>query len=193
MLFFFNDTATTEIYTLSLHDALPISISPRSSPRFSGQNGVLVSKAVQVEKPSLKNFLSEVAESAETWCELDHVVQSSPNLEMVPGVGLEPTLLFRSRILSPMRIPIPPPGRGLGLPKQDCGMKWAAWQESSHRLFPGPAVAIATACAHEDRLSGRQFRPGAFRAPDRGAGRAGAVSPRPAAVGAGGPGPAEAQ
>src|SRR5215204_7736098 len=28
--FFFNDTATTEIYTLSLHDALPISTSTRS-------------------------------------------------------------------------------------------------------------------------------------------------------------------
>src|SRR3712207_7955911 len=27
-VFFFNDTATTEIYTLSLHDALPISRSP---------------------------------------------------------------------------------------------------------------------------------------------------------------------
>src|SRR2546425_9414738 len=27
--FFFNDTATTEIYTLSLHDALPISRHPR--------------------------------------------------------------------------------------------------------------------------------------------------------------------
>src|SRR3712207_7511958 len=27
MFFFFNDTATPEIYTLSLHDALPISIS----------------------------------------------------------------------------------------------------------------------------------------------------------------------
>src|SRR2546430_12330406 len=26
LLFFFNDTATTEIYTLSLHDALPISL-----------------------------------------------------------------------------------------------------------------------------------------------------------------------
>ena len=26
MYFFFNDTATTEIYTLSLHDALPISV-----------------------------------------------------------------------------------------------------------------------------------------------------------------------
>src|SRR2546422_9429177 len=31
--FFFNDTATTEIYTLSLHDALPI--SPFADPRFS--------------------------------------------------------------------------------------------------------------------------------------------------------------
>src|SRR5256885_12817842 len=28
LFFFFNDTATTEIYTLSLHDALPISRSP---------------------------------------------------------------------------------------------------------------------------------------------------------------------
>src|SRR5436309_8085399 len=30
--FFFNDTATTEIYTLSLHDALPISRRNRSAP-----------------------------------------------------------------------------------------------------------------------------------------------------------------
>src|SRR2546422_4036680 len=30
LFFFFNDTATTEIYTLSLHDALPI--SPRRDP-----------------------------------------------------------------------------------------------------------------------------------------------------------------
>src|SRR2546429_4706889 len=31
LFFFFNDTATTEIYTLSLHDALPI--SKKNSPR----------------------------------------------------------------------------------------------------------------------------------------------------------------
>ena len=31
-LFFVNDTATTEIYTLSLHDALPISLE-KSEPR----------------------------------------------------------------------------------------------------------------------------------------------------------------
>src|SRR3712207_7624873 len=29
LLFFFNDTATTEIYTLSLHDALPIFVRAR--------------------------------------------------------------------------------------------------------------------------------------------------------------------
>ena len=28
-IFFFNDTATTEIYTLSLHDALPIGCAAR--------------------------------------------------------------------------------------------------------------------------------------------------------------------
>src|SRR5436309_8287595 len=32
-LFFFNDTATTEIYTLSLHDALPICRLPSPSSR----------------------------------------------------------------------------------------------------------------------------------------------------------------
>src|SRR2546428_13224941 len=37
VFFFFNDTATTEIYTLSLHDALPIS----SLPRGGGSSGIL--------------------------------------------------------------------------------------------------------------------------------------------------------
>src|SRR2546430_2674849 len=34
--FFFNDTATTEIYTLSLHDALPISLGQRPSVAVYG-------------------------------------------------------------------------------------------------------------------------------------------------------------
>src|SRR6478609_11861391 len=33
VFFFFNDTATTEIYTLSLHDALPICRRPPRRPR----------------------------------------------------------------------------------------------------------------------------------------------------------------
>src|SRR2546430_3042590 len=36
--FFFNDTATTEIYTLSLHDALPIWARPSWPRRSSGSS-----------------------------------------------------------------------------------------------------------------------------------------------------------
>src|SRR3989441_3561843 len=35
--FFFNDTATTEIYTLSLHDALPISFAGQATQFARGQ------------------------------------------------------------------------------------------------------------------------------------------------------------
>src|SRR2546426_9021677 len=41
LFFFFNDTATTEIYTLSLHDALPICLE--STPR-----GELASRVLRV-------------------------------------------------------------------------------------------------------------------------------------------------
>src|SRR5690349_25019732 len=51
-IFFFNDTATTEIYTLSLHDALPISCrryarrdrfaGPRAAARAQGPHSVPV-------------------------------------------------------------------------------------------------------------------------------------------------------
>src|SRR5216684_3520011 len=37
--FFFNDTATTEIYTLSLHDALPISPDFLAAGMFIGHDG----------------------------------------------------------------------------------------------------------------------------------------------------------
>src|SRR6266478_10072630 len=39
--FFFNDTATTEIYTLSLHDALPICVEPvNDSLRTRGSRSI---------------------------------------------------------------------------------------------------------------------------------------------------------
>src|SRR5947208_10632934 len=38
MLFFFTDTSTSEIYTLSLHDALPISVSGMPSDRIRALN-----------------------------------------------------------------------------------------------------------------------------------------------------------
>src|SRR3712207_8002459 len=50
--FFFNDTATTEIYTLSLHDALPISRSPRRAcgPRRSPRAGLRSSCPIRGER-----------------------------------------------------------------------------------------------------------------------------------------------
>src|SRR3712207_9507100 len=42
-VFFFNDTATTEIYTLSLHDALPISLRqvPDQQPVVGADGGAV--------------------------------------------------------------------------------------------------------------------------------------------------------
>src|SRR3712207_9158590 len=40
-IFFFNDTATTEIYTLSLHDALPISSGADRLARMLRDRGIL--------------------------------------------------------------------------------------------------------------------------------------------------------
>src|SRR2546422_9005786 len=59
MFFFFNDTATTEIYTLSLHDALPISKSPikgeeveREAERLFGAEGRAVIGAAPSAEPT---------------------------------------------------------------------------------------------------------------------------------------------
>src|SRR2546430_4322491 len=45
--FFFNDTATTEIYTLSLHDALPISLELKRSRKSFRCNALAVEKQLK--------------------------------------------------------------------------------------------------------------------------------------------------
>src|SRR6266850_7635256 len=57
--FFFNDTATTEIYTLSLHDALPISVAPLRTGR--GRPGTI---AIAADITQSKRAQSEAAETA---------------------------------------------------------------------------------------------------------------------------------
>src|SRR5256885_15525901 len=49
--FFFNDTATTEIYTLSLHDALPISRLRREPIRRGGPERGLLARAGRASSP----------------------------------------------------------------------------------------------------------------------------------------------
>src|SRR5471030_3355563 len=52
--FFFNDTATTEIYTLSLHDALPISPVP-AIPRHCSRSPALHSTSLRDRKSTRLN------------------------------------------------------------------------------------------------------------------------------------------
>src|SRR5256886_3241005 len=49
--FFFNDTATTEIYTLSLHDALPLLMELALAPSVEGLLKMLVARSA--ESPEL--------------------------------------------------------------------------------------------------------------------------------------------
>src|SRR2546422_6039632 len=62
--FFFNDTATTEIYTLSLHDALPI-LSSRLSPALSPKDRLTARSALrgdrQARRPRTMNCLASQA------------------------------------------------------------------------------------------------------------------------------------
>src|SRR2546425_4081735 len=46
--FFFNDTATTEIYTLSLHDALPISHAEQRHERRFGERRVFAGRLAEL-------------------------------------------------------------------------------------------------------------------------------------------------
>ena len=78
--FFFNDTATTEIYTLSLHDALPISTAPQiiHSPINS----------VNVDDPV--NFTSQIFEIVgldSVWLNFTDVHGLNFNYSMVDAGG----------------------------------------------------------------------------------------------------------
>src|SRR3712207_7196686 len=58
-MFFFNDTATTEIYTLSLHAALPICLS-QETHRFSRALSSLAANWVPGRRPSMTRPVSAV-------------------------------------------------------------------------------------------------------------------------------------
>src|SRR2546427_12928990 len=77
LIFFFNDTATTEIYTLSLHDALPISVVPKFSHGFGhGLIGGDHRPSIPAGPQVLARVKAEAARSEEHTSEL----QSQSNL-----------------------------------------------------------------------------------------------------------------
>src|SRR2546430_12256499 len=77
--FFFNDTATTEIYTLSLHDALPIferasaasgSSSPRESTTRGSSTATSSGRARSSSGPRSEEHTSELQSQSNLVCRL---------------------------------------------------------------------------------------------------------------------------
>src|SRR2546430_6640118 len=75
--FFFNDTATTEIYTLSLHDALPISCSRLAIRRRSASS---IRMSVVGSRSSTSLMTYSLATSPERSEEHTSELQSQSNL-----------------------------------------------------------------------------------------------------------------
>src|SRR3712207_9431959 len=67
LLFFFNDTATTEIYTLSLHAALPISPSQSYAGHATGASNVMPTTDAPGVIRGRQATVSAFSEYAETW------------------------------------------------------------------------------------------------------------------------------
>src|SRR3989441_7171253 len=81
--FFFNDTATTEIYTLSLHDALPISIAfLLVRYEFVGRNLFSYLTLIPIISRS-EEHTSELQSLAYLVCRL--LLEKKNQLYMVPG------------------------------------------------------------------------------------------------------------
>src|SRR2546422_10577149 len=80
--FFFNDTATTEIYTLSLHDALPISdtVTCSTAPPFT-----LVPSTV----PSGRRTSRPMSKSLDPWRSEEHTSELQSRLHLVCRLLLE--------------------------------------------------------------------------------------------------------
>src|SRR5260221_10881732 len=71
-LFFFNDTATTEIYTLSLHDALPICLAAVHAALVVGQalGGIGLGHLVANAQQRSEEHTSELQSHSDLVCRL---------------------------------------------------------------------------------------------------------------------------
>src|SRR3712207_7372529 len=99
MFFFFNDTATTEIYTLSLHDALPICAgsSPTSCARSSPSGAT---SAVRRSFPSTARSRWKTSSPVKTlWRSEEHTSELQSRQYLVCRLLLEKTNIYTRAFL----------------------------------------------------------------------------------------------
>src|SRR2546429_1449325 len=70
VFFFFNDTATTEIYTLSLHDALPISFQVQNQRKAAPCQATTVSGLTMANAERSEEHTSELQSRLHLVCRL---------------------------------------------------------------------------------------------------------------------------
>src|SRR2546429_968922 len=92
LFFFFNDTATTEIYTLSLHDALPIYRRSRPASCWSS------SRCPCAHNPRDMQARSE-----------EHTSELQSRLHLVCRLLLEKKKILQLITISLIHTPVPPP------------------------------------------------------------------------------------
>src|SRR5258708_27724022 len=84
--FFFNDTATTEIYTLSLHDALPIYTG---SPAFAGDDAISMEGHCKIIRHRSEEHTSELQSPDHLVCRL--LLEKKKKQSMKRGNSESPT------------------------------------------------------------------------------------------------------
>src|SRR5260370_14963542 len=86
--FFFNDTATTEIYTLSLHDALPILIVSGASVRVDGTvEGDLIAFSGTLTVTRSEEHTSELQSHLNLVCRL--LLEKKKKNKQIAAINLE--------------------------------------------------------------------------------------------------------
>src|SRR5256885_8920338 len=102
LFFFFNDTATTEIYTLSLHDALPISSSrSRSSGSIPGRSAPCTSatssrSTCAARAPRSEEHTSELQSPCNLVCRL--LLEKKKNQHDSESNGMDRSRCRHSRV-----------------------------------------------------------------------------------------------
>src|SRR5260221_6642993 len=99
--FFFNDTATTEIYTLSLHDALPISPSACPAARTRARPGFLAFLPNAAHAPRRTEWISPSSAARRTRSE-EHTSELQSHSDLVCRLLLENKMSICKAFVHPM-------------------------------------------------------------------------------------------
>src|SRR5476649_2976455 len=94
VFFFFNDTATTEIYTLSLHDALPISERRADSSAWCGSRRRAATR--ETDRKSTRLNSSHTVISYAVFCLKKKKIQNAAHLFEIKKYKMHPSTLLEA-------------------------------------------------------------------------------------------------